>query len=251
MSKYNIKPNVLVVEDDDAIITLLSYTLEKAGYNVIVTNDGEEAAYVAEEQKPDIILLDWMLPGLTGIQLCERFRKNPNLKKVPIIMISARGEEGDRIDGLERGADDYLVKPFSPKELIARINAVFRRIRPAFVSDTLSYGSIKMDLSAKSVTNNDVQKHLGPIEYKILQSLLEYPSRVLSREQLIRRVWGCELNVEPRTIDVHINRLRSSLGLSRKEGTIIKTVRASGYCIKDMGDNIGELSYLSDSEIDD
>lgn len=249
MTKYNLKPSVLVVEDDEAIVTLLKYNLEKAGYEVRTTNDGEEALIMVEEKKPDVILLDWMLPGLSGIQICNRLRKNEETQKVPIIMISARGEEGDRIEGLDRGADDYLVKPFSPKELIARINAVFRRIRPAFVEKKLAYGSIKMDLAAKKVESKGVEVHLGPIEYKLLQSLLEYPKRVLSRSQLIRRVWGCELHVEPRTVDVHINRLRKALRLDKSTGTVIKTVRASGYCIKNLNDDDDSLAMVRDSEV--
>lgn len=248
MTKYHLKPSVLVVEDDDAIVTLLQYTLEKNGYSVRVTNDGEEALIMVEERKPDIILLDWMLPGLTGIQVCNRLRGRDATKKIPIIMISARGEEGDRVEGLERGADDYLVKPFSPKELLARINAVFRRIRPAFVAKELEYGSIKMDLVSKKATHKGEPIRLGPIEYKLLQSLLEYPKRVLSREQLIRRVWGCELHVEPRTVDVHINRLRRALKVE-KRGTVIETIRGSGYCLRNPDDNIADLKLVKDSEV--
>ena len=247
MSKFGIKPSALVVEDDEAIVTLLVYTLEKEGYDVRITHDGEEALIMVKERKPDVILLDWMLPGLTGIQVCNALRNKDETKKIPIIMISARGEEGDRVEGLERGADDYLVKPFSPRELLARINAVFRRIRPAFVEKKLEYGTICMDLVSKKVSNHGDVCHLGPIEFRLLQSLLEYPNRVLSREQLIRRVWGCELHVEPRTVDVHVNRLRKTLGLT-KEGTIIRTIRAAGYCIKDTNDAYG-LSSVGDDEV--
>lgn len=236
MSKYGIKPSVLIVEDDQSIVTLLQYTLEKEGYEVRTTDDGEEALLLADERKPDLIILDWMLPGLSGIQICDRFRKSAETSKIPIIMLSARGEEGDRIEGLDRGADDYLTKPFSPKELMSRINAVFRRIRPAFAAKELVFGDIRMDLVTKQTYRNDATVHLGPIEYRLLQSLMEYPKRVLSREQLIRRVWGDELYVEPRTVDVHINRLRKALGLEKDTGTIIKTVRASGYCIKNSND---------------
>lgn len=245
----NLKPSVLVVEDDEAIVTLLTYTLEKADYNVRVTKDGDEALMMVEEHKPDLVLLDWMLPGKTGIQICNQLRNNPNTKKIPIIMISARGEEGDRIEGLDRGADDYLVKPFSPKELLSRIQAVFRRIRPAFVEQVLQYGCIVMDTATKRVTYNGAERHLGPIEYKLLQSLLEYPRRVLSREQLIRRVWGCELYVEPRTVDVHINRLRKALGMDKGSNTIIKTIRSSGYCVKQINEDEGAFSVVDDSEV--
>lgn len=246
--KTNIQPSILVVEDDPAIVTMLEFNLKKAGYHVWTTEDGEEALLLVEENKPDLVLIDWMLPGLTGIQVCNQLRKMEATKKIPIIMISARGEEGDRIEGLERGADDYLVKPFSPRELIARINAVFRRIRPAFVAETLSFGTISMDLVTKHVTSKGKEIHLGPTEYRLLQAFLEHPRRVLSREQLMRRVWGCELNVELRTVDVHINRLRKSLELDNT-GTIIKTLRSSGYCLKDLSDDDKELDIVKDSEV--
>lgn len=247
----NLKPSVLVVEDDEAIITLLTYTLEKAGYHTRFTKDGDDALLMVEEHKPDIVLLDWMLPGKTGIQVCSQLRSNPDTQKIPIIMISARGEEGDRVEGLDRGADDYLVKPFSPKELLSRIQAVFRRIRPAFVEKILEYGCISMDTTTKKVTYNGLERHLGPIEYKLLQSLLEYPRRVLSREQLIRRVWGYEVYVEPRTVDVHINRLRKSLGLDATSNTIIKTIRSSGYCVKQVKEDEGTFLVVEDSEVSD
>tara|TARA_B100001564_G_C20529941_1_gene619245 strand:+ start:243 stop:1001 length:759 start_codon:yes stop_codon:yes gene_type:complete len=246
IDRYNMKPSVLVVEDDEAILTLLHYTLEKAGYKVRMTSDGDEAIYMVEDQKPDLILLDWMLPGKTGIQICNQLRANPDTKKIPIIMISARGEEGDRIEGLDRGADDYLVKPFSPKELLARIQAVFRRIRPAFVEQVFEYGSIRLDATSKQVTVDGKDRNLGPIEYKLLQALLEYPHRVLSREQLIRRVWGIEMHVEPRTVDVHINRLRKSLGIDKNSATVIKTIRSSGYCIKKSSEDESLFKDLPD-----
>ncbi len=244
----NIKPLILIVEDDEAIITLLSYTLEKAGYETKITKDGEEAIMMIEEHNPDLVLLDWMIPGKTGISVCSHLRKNPATKKIPIIMISARGEENDRIEGLDKGADDYITKPFSTKELLARIQAVFRRIRPIFVEKELSYGSIKMNTNTKRVTNNNIECHLGPIEYKLLQSFLEHPKHVLSREQLIQRVWNNELSVEPRTIDVHINRLRKALGMNDTSMTIIKTVRSSGYCIKQINEDDG--SFLSVENLD-
>jgi two-component system phosphate regulon response regulator PhoB len=232
-TKHGIKPSVLVVEDDQSIVTLLQYTLEKEGYEVRTTDDGDEAFLLAQERKPDLIILDWMLPGLSGVQICEHFRSDKETTTIPIIMLSARGEEGDRVEGLDRGADDYLTKPFSPKELVSRINAVFRRIRPAFAAKELVFGDIRMDLVTKQTFKGRALVHLGPIEYRLLQSLMEYPKRVLSREQLIRRVWGDELYVEPRTVDVHVNRLRKALSLQKDIGTTIKTVRAAGYCIKD------------------
>jgi two-component system phosphate regulon response regulator PhoB len=250
MAKQNIKPSVLVVEDDEAIVTLLQYNLEKEGYSIRTTGDGEEALIMVEESKPDLILLDWMLPGLTGIQICNRLRRNEETQNIPIIMISAKGEESDRVEGLEGGVDDYLVKPFSPRELIARINAVFRRMRPAFSAKELVYGGIRMDISGRRVYFREDELHLGPIEYRLLQSLMEHPKRVLSREQLIRRVWGYSLQVEPRTVDVHINRLRKALQ-TEKNGPLIRTIRSSGYCLTDHNDETSEPDVVKDSEIKD
>jgi two-component system phosphate regulon response regulator PhoB len=235
MQKQNLKPSVLVVEDDDAIVTLLEYNLTQAGYSVRSTDNGEEAFILIDENKPDIILLDWMLPAMSGIQICNRLRGNEATRNIPIIMISARGEESDRIDGLEGGVDDYLVKPFSPKELIARINAVFRRIRPVFSEKILEFAGIRMDLEARDVSYREEKLHLGPTEYKMLQALLEYPKRVLSRDQLIAKVWGDALDVETRTVDVHINRLRKALKIDKK-GAVIKTIRSSGYCLQNYDD---------------
>jgi len=235
MPKNNLKASVLVIEDDDAIVTLLEYNLQQAGYNVRTTDNSEEAFFMIEENKPDIILLDWMLPGMSGVQICERLRKNDETRNIPIIMISAKGEEIDRIEGLDRGVDDYIVKPFSPKELVARINAVFRRIRPVFSEKTLEFAGISMDMVTKSVTYNGKALKLGPTEYKLLQALLEYPKRVLSRDQLIRKVWGDSLDVETRTVDVHINRLRKALNIDKK-GAVIRTIRSSGYCLQNYDD---------------
>lgn len=250
MSKHTMKPSVLVVEDDDAIVVLLEYNLEKHGYHVRTTNDGEEALYMVEESTPDIILLDWMLPGLTGIELCNRLRRKEKTKHIPIIMISAKGEEADRIEGLESGVDDYLVKPFSPKELIARISAVLRRVRPVFSQEELVYGEIRMDISGKRVFNKQDEVKLGPVEFRLLQALMEHPNRVLSRDQLIRRVWGYALNVEPRTVDVHINRLRKALKVE-KRGTFIRTIRSAGYCLKSSDDINNSATAVRDSELAD
>lgn len=248
--KTNIIPSVLVVEDDEHIVTLLKYNLEKNGYEVRHTGDGEEALTMIAERKPDVVLLDWMLPNVSGVEICNRLRRNDETRRLPIIMISARGEEGDRIEGLERGADDYLVKPFSQRELMARIKAVFRRIRPAFVAKSLEFGCIRMDLASKRVIIDNKEIHLGPTEYRLLQALLEYPKRVLSREQLMRRVWGCDLHVELRTVDVHINRLRKSLKLDGT-GAVVKTVRSSGYCIKFETDSDADMEIVPDSEVPD
>lgn len=250
MATQNLKPSVLVVEDDDAIVALLEYNLEQGGYRVRSTDNGEEAFIMIDENKPDIILLDWMLPGMTGIQICSRLRREEETKNIPIIMISARGEEGDRVEGLEGGVDDYLVKPFSPRELMARINAVFRRIRPVFAEKILKFADIEMDLVSRKVSYRGQSLHLGPTEYKLLQALLEYPRRVLSRDQLIRKVWGCSLEVETRTVDVHINRLRKALKVETR-GAVIRTIRSAGYCLQSYDDSINDLSVVKDSEIPD
>lgn len=235
MPKENLQPSVLVVEDDSSIVKLLEYNLTQAGYNVRTTDNGEEAFLMIEERKPDLVLLDWMLPEMSGVQVCQKLRSSEKTRNIPIIMISARGEESDKVMGLEGGVDDYLVKPFSPRELLARINAVFRRIRPVFSEKTLEFAGIKMDMAAKTVSYHGENLHLGPTEYKLLQALLEYPKRVLSREQLIRKVWGDEFEVEARTVDVHINRLRKALKVDTK-GAVIKTIRSSGYRLQDYDD---------------
>jgi two-component system phosphate regulon response regulator PhoB len=248
-TKKNLAPSVLVVEDDEAILSLLSYSLDKAGFIVTLTSDGEEAICLVDEQRPDVILLDWMLPGLTGVQICQRLRGNPDTENIPIIMISARGEEGDRIEGLDRGADDYLVKPFSPRELISRINAVLRRIRPAFASKELEFASLKMNLETHTVLSKEEYIRLSPIEYKILQSLLEHPRRVLSREQILRRVWGIDCDIEPRTVDVHINRLRRVLEASpSNEELYVRTVRSVGYSLYGRNDPDTDGALVSDAE---
>ena len=251
-SGKNIKPTVLVVEDDEAIISLLMYNLEKNNYNVLVSKDGAEGLDAAKDLHPDVILLDWMLPGMSGIDVCNSLRKNPTTENIPIIMISARGEEVDRISGLERGADDYLVKPFSPRELMARINAVFRRSRPVFTSKELAFdGIIKMDTTTHQVTCDDKPVKLGPTEYRLLQAFLEHPRRVLTRDQLMRRVWGSDLHVEARTVDVHINRLRNSLHLNDSSKVVIQTIRSVGYSLKGSMDDVSKLQAVADSEVPD
>lgn len=230
MADLPVKPSILLVEDEDAIVTMVTYNLERAGFRVRSTDNGDEALLMVEESKPDLILLDWMLPGITGIEICNNLRSREAFKAIPIIMLSARGEEDDRIIGLDCGADDYIVKPFSPNELIARINAVLRRIRPAFTQKDLTFGPVRMDLSSHEITYDDQEIHLGPTEFKILQCLMEFPSRVLSREQLINKVWGDEAYVDPRTIDVHVGRLRKAFGGLDK--SFIKTIRSAGYCLK-------------------
>ncbi|WP_292065763.1 phosphate regulon transcriptional regulator PhoB [Brevundimonas sp. UBA7664] len=227
------QPYVLVMEDEDALATLLSYNLEKEGYRVVVASDGEEGMLQIEERLPDLVLLDWMLPKLSGIEVCRRIRGKSETRNLPIIMLTARGEESDRIRGLDTGADDYLTKPFSMSELIARIRAVLRRIRPGLADDRLNHGDIVIDRVAHRVRRSGQEIHLGPTEFRLLDHLMQHPGRVFSREQLLDAVWGSDVYVEARTVDVHVGRLRKALNV---EGTVnpIRTVRSAGYSL-DLG----------------
>ncbi|MBS28255.1 MAG: phosphate regulon transcriptional regulatory protein PhoB [Alphaproteobacteria bacterium] len=231
----SIEPNILIVEDEPPLVELISYNLEKAGFQSRIARDGEEAMLAIEEQQPDLVLLDWMLPYVSGIEICRRIRRNPDTRDLPIIILTARGEEDDRIRGLDAGADDYVVKPFSPSELIARVRTVLRRTRPAFDKDLLTYADISMDLSSHRVTRADAAVELGPTEFRLLRFLMEHPARVFSREQLLDSVWGHDTYIEPRTVDVHIRRLRKAMNLP---GTVdlIRTVRSSGYALEVDGD---------------
>lgn len=229
----DLKPSILVVEDEEPIVAMLKYNLEKEGLRVRSTDNGDEVFIMIEEAKPDLILLDWMLPGMSGIEILEILRRKPETKNIPVIMLSAKGEEMDRVSGLEHGADDYLVKPFAPTELMARIKAVFRRIRPAFTTEKMEFAGIVTDLSAHTVTYNGQLVKLGPTEFKTLQCLMEHPTRVLSREQLMRKVWGYDTEIEPRTVDVHINRLRKALTQCGADSSIVKTIRSAGYCLQE------------------
>ena len=222
--------HILVVEDEPPLIEVLRYNLESEGFRVSVATDGEEGLLIVSEETPDLIILDWMLPKLSGIEVCRRLRSPTANNRIPIIMLTARGEEGDRVRGLESGADDYIVKPFSPAELIARVRAVLRRAEPSLSEDKLSYGGIEMDLSAHKVYRNGRSVHLGPTEYRLLQVLMERPTRVFSREQLLDKAWGRDIYVEERTVDVHIRRLRRALNGSN-ETDLIRTVRRGGYAI--------------------
>lgn len=224
------KPTVLIVEDEEALATLLQYNLGKEGYQVITAGDGEEAATLIRERMPDLVLLDWMLPGLSGIELCRRLRGRSETRNLPIIMITARGEEADRIRGLDTGADDYVSKPFSITELLARIRAVMRRIRPALADDMVTFGEIIVDRAAHRVHRGDREVHLGPTEYRLLDHLIQYPGRVFSREQLLDAVWGSDIYVEARTVDVHVGRLRKALNESGERDPI-RTVRSAGYAL--------------------
>ncbi|MCH2393537.1 phosphate regulon transcriptional regulator PhoB [Oceanibaculum sp.] len=224
------KPLILIVEDEAAIVTLLSYNLEREGFQVLEARDGEEGLLLATERRPDLILLDWMLPLLSGIEVCRRLRRTPQTRSIPIIMLTARGEEGDRVRGLNAGADDYVTKPFSPSELLARVRAVMRRARPAADAETLRCGDIVMDVAAHKVKRGDRDVHLGPTEFRLLRHFLEHQGRVFSREQLLDSVWGADVYVEPRTVDVHIRRLRKALN-EDAEGDPIRTVRSAGYAL--------------------
>jgi two-component system, OmpR family, phosphate regulon response regulator PhoB len=225
---------VLIVEDEMAIVTLLKYNLEREGFRVLSTGDGEEAVTMVKENKPDIIVLDWMLPSMSGVDICKQLRWSPDTKTIPIIMLSARGEEGDRVRGLDAGADDYVVKPFSPAELVARIRAVFRRFRPALTEKVLEFAGIKMDVTGHRVTRNNQEVHLSPTEFSLLRYLLEHPGRVFSREQLLDSVWGHDIYVELRTVDVHIRRLRKGLDYDGKQPDVIRTVRSAGYALEEV-----------------
>ena len=224
------KPTVLVVEDEEALSMLLQYNLEKEGYNVVATADGEEAAMLVREMEPDLVLLDWMLPSLSGIELCRRLRSRSETRNLPIVMITARGEEADRIRGLDTGADDYITKPFSTTELMARIRAVLRRIRPALAEDIVTFGDVVMDRSTHRVRRGEREIHLVPTEYRLLEHLMQHPGRVFSRAQLLDAVWGSDVYVEARTVDVHIGRLRKALN-QKGQRDPIRTVRAAGYAL--------------------
>lgn len=230
----NFQPNVLIVEDEPPLVELLSYNLEKEGFRISIARDGDEALLAVEERRPDLVLLDWMLPYVSGIEICRRIRRNPETRDLPIILLTARGEEDDRVRGLEAGADDYVVKPFSPSELIARVRAVLRRTRPAFDKETLTYGDIAMDLTTHRVSRGDAPVDLGPTEFRLLRFFLEHPGRVFSREQLLDAVWGHDVYVEPRTVDVHIRRLRKAMNEEAEED-LIRTVRSAGYALDTAG----------------
>jgi two-component system phosphate regulon response regulator PhoB len=224
------QPNILIVEDEAALVELLTYNLQKAGFRTAVARDGDEAMLAVEETRPDLVLLDWMLPYVSGIEICRRLRRDSDTRDLPIILLTARSEEDDRVRGLEAGADDYVVKPFSPSELIARVRAVMRRTRPAFDKDVLSYSDIAMDTATHRVTRSGHPIDLGPTEYRLLRFLLEHPGRVFSREQLLNSVWGQDAYIEPRTVDVHIRRLRKAMNLPGL-ADIIRTVRSAGYAL--------------------
>ncbi|WP_299624466.1 phosphate regulon transcriptional regulator PhoB [Pelagibius sp.] len=224
------KPLVLIIEDQEALVTMLRYNLEGAGFRVNSAGDGEEALVAAAEEVPDLILLDWMLPLMSGIEVCRQLRSKPDTRRVPIIMLTARGEETDKLRGLDSGCDDYITKPFSPAELIARIHAVLRRSKPELSSEMLTFEDLAMDLAAHRVRRNGHDIHLGPTEFRLLRHLMQNPGRVFTREQLLDSVWGRDVYVEPRTVDVHIRRLRKALNQDGSND-LIRTVRSAGYSL--------------------
>jgi two-component system phosphate regulon response regulator PhoB len=229
------KPLVMIVEDEAPLVTLLRYNLEKEGFGVCEASDGEEALVQIAERKPDVVLLDWMLPLVSGIEVCRQIRRSPNSRALPIIMLTARGEEGDKIRGLNSGADDYITKPFSPSELVARVRAVIRRAKPDASDENLVFADVAMDLAAHRVVRSGRPIHLGPTEFRLLRFLLEHPGRVFSRERLLDAVWGHDVYVEPRTVDVHIRRLRKALN-GPHDQDIIRTVRSAGYALDEARD---------------
>ncbi|MFT6072890.1 MAG: two-component system phosphate regulon response regulator PhoB [Alphaproteobacteria bacterium] len=227
MSKKN---RILIAEDEDALRTLLKYNLEKEGYDVIEAADGDEAIQHLNERLPDVLLVDWMMPGASGIEVCRHIRQKPESRGLPIIMLTARGEESDRIRGLDMGADDYLIKPFAITELLARVRAVMRRMRPAVSEDIIEYGDITVDRTTRRVKRNDRNIPMGPREFALFTTLLETPGKVYSREALLNMIWGQSKDVDERTVDVHIGRLRKILN-EQGDRDPIRTVRAAGYAI--------------------
>jgi two-component system phosphate regulon response regulator PhoB len=224
------KAKLLLVEDDKALAELLIWHFERADFDVRRTGDGEEALLLAEEETPDIVILDWMIEGVSGLEVCRRLRRKSATANVPIIMLTARGEETDRIRGLETGADDYVTKPFSPRELLARVSAVLRRVRPALAGEQLSYADIEMDVAAHRVRRGGEAIPLGPTEFRLLRHFLEHPGRVFSRERLLDAVWAHDSEIEPRTVDVHVRRLRKAINEGGRTD-IVRTVRSAGYAL--------------------
>jgi two-component system phosphate regulon response regulator PhoB len=224
--------NILIVEDEEPLALLLRYNLEAEGYEVDTVARGDEADTRLQERAPDLVVLDWMLPGLSGIELCRRLRARPETKGLPIIMLTARGEESERVRGLATGADDYIVKPFSVPELIARVRALLRRAAPERMADVLSFGDIAIDREKKRVSRGGREVELGPTEYRLLEFLMERPGRVFSREQLLDGVWGSDVYIDERTVDVHVGRLRKALNRGR-DADPIRTVRGAGYALDD------------------
>lgn len=225
------KPFIVIAEDEKSVAELLRYNLESEGYETAIAGDGDETMLLLDERIPDLMLLDWMLPKISGIEICRRVRTRQETANLPIIMLTARTEEADRIRGLETGADDYVTKPFSTNELMARVKAVLRRIRPALMDDQIRVGDIQIDRTTHRVTRAGQDIHLGPTEFRLLEYFAQHPGRVFSREQLLDGVWGADVYVEARTVDVHIGRLRKAL-MSQGGTNPIRTVRSAGYSLR-------------------
>jgi len=224
-------PKLLLVEDDPALAELLEYRFQSEGYSVRTTADGDEALMYADEDVPDLVILDWMIEGTSGIEVCRRLRRDKTTAHVPIIMLTAREAEDDRIRGLDTGADDYVTKPFSPRELLARVSAVLRRVRPALAGEMLEVGDLKLDPVAHRVERRGQQLSVGPTEYRLLKFFMESPGRVFSRGQLLDGVWGTGSEIEERTVDVHIRRLRKAISVGNAPDPI-RTVRSAGYALE-------------------
>lgn len=222
------KPLILVVEDETPLVTMLRYNLEKEGYRVAAAADGQEALLLLAEERPDLVLLDWMLPSVSGLELCRQIRRRREWRDLPVVMLTARAEEADRVRGLETGADDYVTKPFSRGELMARIRAVLRRSRPALAEEVLTRGDLSVNTARHRVSRSGRAIELSPTEYRLLLHFMENPGRVFSRDQLLDAVWGRDTYVEERTVDVHIRRLRKALNRDG-ETDIVRTVRSAGY----------------------
>lgn len=227
MAAKSAPKRLLVVEDDRSIADLLKFHFSREGFTVTTTPNGEEALILIDEIKPDLVILDWMIEETSGIEVCRRLRRKADTATLPIIMLTAKGEEEDRVRGLETGADDYVAKPFSPRELVARATALLRRSRPSLMADTLGYGGIEMDKVAHRVSRDGNSVALGPTEYRLLRHFLNHPERLFSRQQLLEAVWAHNEDVELRTVDVHIRRLRTALG----EPNPIRTIRSEGYAL--------------------
>ena len=221
-------PHILIVEDEEPIALLLRYNLEAEGYKVTHTARGDEAEIILRETRPDLVLLDWMLPGLSGIELCRRIRARPETKTLPIILLTARGEESERVRGLATGADDYVVKPFSVPELLARVRALLRRASPNRIADVLQAGDLHLDRSTHRVRRGTREIHLGPTEFRLLEFLMERPGRVFSRAHMLDHVWDMDAEIDERTVDVHVGRLRKAINKPRERDPI-RTVRGAGY----------------------
>jgi two-component system phosphate regulon response regulator PhoB len=224
--------NILIVEDEEPLTLLLRYNLESEGYAVESVGRGDEAETRLRESVPDLVILDWMLPGLSGIELCRRLRARPETERMPVLMLTARGEETERVRGLATGADDYVVKPFSVPELIARVRALLRRAKPDHIATLLRAGDIELDRETKRVYRAGRELHLGPTEFRLLEFLMQSPGRVFTREQLLDGVWGQDVYIDERTVDVHVGRMRKSLNRGYSNDPI-RTVRGAGYALDD------------------